>query len=142
MAEKRISLRSNDTAPEQIVTRRFSRSSRSSTASTFDQKTEVIVYDYKNRKLSKEPKSKVIGLSLSGGNLPVGRADSKSDEMSTEVDIPGFSTRCDVLLPIKSSGAKFYLATIDLARLGRSVKSKRQRGAIRTIFVVSKVEES
>lgn len=77
---------------------------------------------------------------MSGEYLLLAQTDSKLDGIFTEVDIPGVDTRCEVFLPIKSSGAKFSLATIDLAHLGRSVKLERQRGAIRTIFVVGEVE--
>jgi len=96
------------------------RLSRASTASTFNQKTDCIAYNYATRKLSKESKAKVEG------------------ESHIEVQIPDHGRWCDILLPVKGSSAKYYIATVDLGRLGRSVRTKRQQGTIKSLFVVGK----
>jgi hypothetical protein len=56
-----------------------------------------------------------------------------------KVDLPGSGRWFDIYLPIKGSPAKFYIATVDLHRLGRSVKTKRQQGTLKDLYVVGKV---
>jgi hypothetical protein len=113
------------------------RLSRASTASTFNQKTDCIAYNYATRKLSKESKAKVEGL-YRFCNVKVTNTDHITGESHIEVQIPDHGRWCEILLPVKGSSAKYYIATVDLGRLGRSVRTKRQQGTIKSLFVVGK----
>lgn len=115
------------------------RLAQSSTSSTFDQKTECIAYNYATRKLSKESKASIEGLWESCAVI-LTHVDNPIDAAFLEVDLPRSGRWLDIYLPVKGSSAKFYLATVDLHRLGRSVKTKRQQGTLNTLYIVGKVD--
>lgn len=112
------------------------KSDRASTRSSFQVDREVIVYDYVQRKLTRQPKENVDGMTVMPDLCTLKFIDEGAERQCLEVDLPGSKTRCDVYIQDKSSGVRTYFATVDLSQMSRSIAWKRRRGLIRKLYIV------
>jgi hypothetical protein len=62
-----------------------------------------------------------------------------TEEKFIKVPIRGQETKVAVFMDVEPKGAKIYIATVDLERLGRWVKGQRKKGKMQHLYVLGQI---
>jgi hypothetical protein len=63
----------------------------------------------------------------------------QSEDKFIRVPIRGTETKVTVSVEVEPKGAKIYIATVDLEKLGRWVKNQRKKGKMQHLYVQGQI---